>query len=184
MRRSLLCFLLAACLLSCSFAEAPEKEDSRETAYRFPPEEIMFLTGIRNTRGQQGAAYSLCDLDGDEISELFVRRDGEGSLTVYKYDPSTDSAAVDDTLTGDKVEIFLKDLEENGHRLLWVDDRQWVDSSIIGVAKTVGDPGARNDYYLSAGYDWLSEEHIAHEGETAAPIDDPDHIVEQKKRKC
>ena len=178
-----LLIVLAVCLVSSTLVPASENEDRPEAAYHFTPEEIMYMTGIRETCGQEGGAYSLCDLDGDGISELFVSREGEGSLFIYKYNPATDSAVSDKTLTGDEKDTFLEELDENGHQLLWVDDRQWPDSSIIGVAPIVGDPGVRNDYYLSAGYDWLSKEHIKFEGLTATPINDLENLVEQKKEK-
>ena len=138
-----------------------------ETAgYAFDAEEIMYLAGVAATVGQENVRYSLYDVDGDGVSELFI--DDGGEVRAYRYDAGSNAPVG-------------ADLDYDGADLNWVGSDQWVDSSIVGVAARAGDPGPENDYYLSSNYDWLSEEQVKAQGEIVTGQDGLDERVAANK---
>ncbi len=88
---ALICGCAAAGTGTAETAQAP-REEEREAAgeadrgtilpdrieiitdsdYPYNAEEIMYLSGVRATAYQQNTRYSLCDLDGDDLSELLI----------------------------------------------------------------------------------------------------------------
>ena len=52
------------------------------TSYACDPEEVMYLSGVKVAAERY--AYALSDMDGDGISELFVR-DAGGTVVSYRY---------------------------------------------------------------------------------------------------
>ncbi len=138
-----------------------------EGTYTFSPEELMYLSGIKALSSMPDLCYSLADTDGDDISELFLK-DGKGTISVYQYDPSVLQAKI---CKGGKIPDDLA----------WVGNDQWADGSIIGVARQTGDPGVRNDYYLSANYDWLTGEHIQTDGDPRSATGDIEVRVHERQ---
>ena len=152
--------------------------------YEYSPKEIMYLAGVKECSFKEHKRYTMRDFDGDDIPELFVEEDdnGQKSLLIYRYSKDTNSAVPDEPLTGSAYDAFANDPQNHWDELVWVDQNQWPDSSIIGVAQLTGDPGPENDYYLSANYDWLAQEHVHSAGEVSSPYGDLGEIVRQKKR--
>ena len=88
---ALICGCAAAGTGAAETAQAP-REEEREAAgapgpgtilldrigvitdsdYPYNAEEIMYLSGVRSTAYRQNTRYSLCDLDGDGLSELLI----------------------------------------------------------------------------------------------------------------
>ena len=143
--------------------------------YPYDAEEIMYLSGVRFTAYRENTRYSLCDLDGDGLSELLITAgsgaaesgsaretdDAAKTTGIYAYDADRNAAVLQKTYQGSAEN---SDLPEG---LIWVEGTQWPDASLIGVAAQPGDPGVRTDYYLSANYDWLSGQHVHAQGEIA-----------------
>ena len=146
-----------------------------EGDYPYNEEEIMYLSGVSVTAYRENTRYSLCDLDGDGLSELLIKAgngavesgsaretDGAAETTgVYAYDADQNAAVLQKTYRGSAEDGSLPE------GLIWVEGTQWPDASLIGVAAQPGDPGVRTDYYLSANYDWLSGQHVHAQGEIA-----------------
>ena len=163
--------LLAACTTSQQGTAEPETDPEgivlTAGAYEYGPEEIMYLSGVKAVAEDPDASYSLQDTDEDGTSELFVKDKG-GAVKAYRYDAESNQAKLCEA--------------ETPEALSWVDGRQWPDSGILGVSWQTGDPGLKNDFYLSANYDWLSEEHIRYAGETSGVTDDLEKNVAENRR--
>lgn len=143
--------------------------------YPYNAEEIMYLSGVRLTAYRENTKYSLCDLDGDGLSELIItagdaaaesdgarETDGAAEITgIYVYDADQNAAVLQKTYPGSAESSAFPE------GLIWVEGTRWPDASLIGVAEQLGDPGVRTDYYLSANYDWLSGQHVQEQGEIA-----------------
>ncbi|MCR5450988.1 MAG: hypothetical protein K6F00_00005, partial [Lachnospiraceae bacterium] len=82
------CLLSASILYTSLFAGAYIPANA---AYSYKPEEIMYLSGIKKTAYKEGKSYTLYDINGDSVSELFVRKaDGTTDLLkVFIYDKKT-----------------------------------------------------------------------------------------------
>lgn len=145
-----------AILMSMALAAIWPAGLAESAGYAFDPEEIMYLAGVEAAAKDPNARYSLCDVDGDGISELFVDEDGE--VKTYRYDAASNAPV-------------RSDMDFDAATLNWVGSDQWVDSSIVGVAARVGDPGPENDFYLSSNYDWLSAEQVKSQGEIVTGLD-------------
>ena len=147
-------------------------EISRSDAYKFDPEEVMYLSGIKAAAYKPGVKYTLHDMDEDEVSELFVSVNG--TVGVYAYDEASDSAK--------KTSNYDKELDSivNGEDVNWVDDTQWVDGTIYGVENQIADPGVKNDYYTSSNYDWLSKTNVSFAGDTVEPVEYGNHVEDNK----
>ena len=178
MRKKIL--VIAAVLCALLFQALPVHAGE----YEYNPEEIMYLAGVKECSFKDHMRYTTKDIDGDEIPELFVETesDGEKSLLIYRFSRDTKSAVPDAPLTGSAYEAFVNDPQNHWEELVWVDQDQWPDSSIIGVAPLTGDPGPENDFYLSANYDWLTQEYVHSSGEISSPTDDLAEVVRQNKR--
>ncbi len=166
--------LSAGILAGCAAKPQPEPaatlpETIRLTtgAYDYSPEDIMYLSGVKAAAEAENVSYSLCDVDEDEISELFVK-DEAGNVTAYQYDAESGQAK-------------RTELAQIPEELSWVGSDQWADGSIIGVAMQTGDPGERNDYYLSANYDWLSKEQIQGDGGSVSGTDELELTVAENR---
>ena len=139
--------------------EAPGKA----AVYRYDPEtdaaRMIFEAG------------NVTEIYGSLSRDGFLITDGSSyrQYTLAAGQPE-EIAAVGDTEDG--YGQFLKDLPDHWEPLLWVDGSQWADGSIFGVASRVGDPGPRNDFYLSSNYEWLKEYHGAFEGDIHSGIND------------
>ena len=138
-------------------AQPAASEQAAPAGYTYGPEEVMYLSGIRAAASMPGCSWTLQDTDEDGISELFIREES-GDITVCCYDAESGQA-------------FRQEDAQIPEITHWMDDGQWADGSIIGVAAAAGDPGVQNDFYLSANYDWLLAEHIHFPGETASDTD-------------
>ena len=136
-------------------------------AYDYSPEDIMYLSGVKAAAEAENVSYSLCDVDEDEISELFLR-DEAGNIAAYQYDAENRQAK-------------RTELTQTPEELSWVGSEQWADGSIIGVAMQTGDPGVKNDYYLSANYAWLSEEQIGKDGGAVSGTDELELTVAENR---
>ena len=174
LKSSLVFVLMTAMLTACvpqqdaAEPEAEPEDIAIETGtYAYSPEEVMYLSGVKAAAEDSAASYSLYDTDEDGTSELFVT-DQEGGVSAYRYDEESGRAVPCEAKAPDS--------------LAWVDGSQWTDSSILGVVWQTGDPGIRNDYYLSANYDWLSEEHIRNAGETFGATDELEKKVDENRR--
>ena len=113
--------------------------------YPYNAEEIMYLSGVRLTAYRENIKYSLCDLDGDGLSELLITV-GEGAAEItgiYAYDADQNAAVLEKTYRDGAEDSTLP------AELVWVEGTRWPDASLIGEAEQLGDPGVRTDYYLS-----------------------------------
>ena len=151
-------------------AEIPESIEIPKGSYAYDPEEIMFLSGVAACGMRKDRAFSMKDLDGDMISELFVREtDGDGeNISVYSYDPALEQA------------VFTADALYDKNELVWAGGDQWIDSCIPGVAEILGDPGVKEDFYLSVNHDFLADTHIKTQGDEFNELDMKSLIREQK----
>ena len=165
--------------------EIDDAEQSVDGGYDYTPEEILYLTGVRECAFRDGLSYTLCSPDGEESPLLLIRQEDETGrpLLLYRYEENTKSAARAETLTGSGLEAFMKDPENHWDELLWVDSGQWPDGTIVGVAQQTGNPGEENDFYLSANYDWLKETRIHSQGEISSPTADLEETVSRNKRR-
>ena len=128
--------------------------------FRYDP----LTNGTRMIRGFDAVAEAF----GNDRENILIAAVGDAQNCLYKA-----FAADNDTLEekqifgscGEGFESFFPDPENRPEPLSWVGNDQWVDGSIIGAARRVPDPGLRNDFYLSANYEWLSAPHIASAGE-------------------
>ena len=174
---------LAACLLpGCGLlsanAEEPAPERIRPTiGYAYDSEEILYLAGVKAAAENPALSYSLYDMDGDGISELFLRREDAGDVTVYRFEEATRSAGRIGSLD-EAANLLGSGIDPAS--LTWAGG-PWADGSIIGVARQTGDPGVRNDFYLAANYAWLSEEHITAAGEVSSGTDELEESVKANK---
>lgn len=72
-----------------------------------------------------------------------------------------------------KYKKFVKKAKKYYEQLVLVScSSPWVDSSIIGVAETVGDRGLANDFRLSSAYSWLKEEHLDEKNTQSSYLND------------
>ena len=133
------------------------------TSYACDPEEVMYLSGVKVAAERY--AYALSDMDGDGISELFVR-DAGGTVVSYRYNEGLARRQEGTDIPAE---------------LLWVEPGQWADGSVIGVAAQTGDPGTKEDFYLSANYGWLSEEHVSAAGESSSATDELEAAVSARR---
>lgn len=150
--------------------------------YEYDPEEIMYLSGVKLTAYKAGLAYSLSDLDEDMIPELFVSVSGADDKTIGVYAFNNEANRADlictykesgDGFVKEPAEQYtdlLSDVRTKAADLLWVDNTQWVDSSIVGVANVLENPGEKTDFYLSANYDWLKEERVQYKGDSVSDV--------------
>ena len=157
--------------------------------YPYNAEEIMYLSGVRLTAYRENTKYSLCDLDGDGLSELIItagdaaaesdgarETDGAAEITgIYVYAADRNAAVLQKTYPGSAENSALPE------GLIWVEGTRWPDASLIGVAELLGDPGVRTDYYLSANYDWLSGQHVHEQGEIADDAAGRQEIEDRKQ---
>ena len=177
------------------------------TGYSYNAEEKLYLAGVEATL--EGNSYTMHDIDGDEISELFVLDKKKGSVDVYSCEESADKPKLLGSIEGAS-EVSVRESEpgftaapNDGERreytivngelkeqtpeegewktVHWVDPDQWADGSIIGVASLTGDPGPQNDYYLSSNFEWLSEEHVKAAGDICSGTDNLDQNVQDNK---
>ncbi len=156
-----------------AFVPADTIEIAKSSEYEFNPEEIMYLSGVKVSAYTPGVSYTLSDRSGDGIPELFVS-DGI-SVFAYEYDEETGFAKKSTAFESDAAEI--KDSPD----VIWVDDSQWVDGSIYGVASQIEDPGLKNDYYTSSNYEWLSKTNVRFTGDMVSPTDEVNDISEKKR---
>ena len=156
-----------------AFVPVDTIEIAKSSEYEFNPEEIMFLSGVKVSAYTPGVSYTLSDRSGDGIPELFVS-DGI-SVFAYEYDEETGFAKKSTAFESDAAEI--KDSPD----VIWVDDSQWVDGSIYGVASQIEDPGLKNDYYTSSNYEWLSKTNVRFTGDMVSPTDEVNDISEKKR---
>ena len=66
-----------------------------DAEYPYNPEEIMYLTGVEKAAYKNGVCYSLYDINGDDISELFILTEegvSEKRLDIYCYDDTANDA--------------------------------------------------------------------------------------------
>ncbi len=88
---------------------------SSDASYQYNPEEIMYLAGIGKAAYEDDVSYSLYDMNGDGIPELFILNgsgDSGKRLDIYRYDSLTNDALL--MLSLDKVtEVYSKG-DENG----------------------------------------------------------------------
>ena len=170
----------------------PETIDIVRNSYPYNGEEIMLLSGIKMCTYKEGTGYAMKDLNGDEISELMIYNGDpkSGPIAVYSYDSTTDAAKrlciydkngyIEEPSSDHKT--YIDELLAASDDLLWIDETQWPDGSLIGVADQTGDPGIATDYYISSNYDWLKEEHVKTQGDTFNQIgSDRDPRVEAQK---
>ncbi|MBR6090924.1 MAG: M13 family metallopeptidase [Anaerolineaceae bacterium] len=101
-----------------------------EPGYSYTPEEIMYLTGIKNAAYKEGLRYALFDIEKDGISELFIINENHtpGTLDIYGYDPLTNKARVIFTLEGTS-EVYGDTLE---NRILAADGNQFTEYTLTG----------------------------------------------------
>ena len=125
--------------------------------YAFVPEEIMFISGVRYLAEHPGTSYTLKDLDGDMVSELFIR-DGD-AVSAYAYDETADLAVKSDKFDSE-IEAVTGD-----ESTIWVDSSQWADGDIYGVALQMEDPGVKNDFYISTNYENLQNASVSNQGD-------------------
>ncbi len=148
----------ASVLSEDSFADTIEIVKSND--YFFDPEEIMFLSGVRSLAENPEISYTLIDMNGDMVSELFVK---EGDfVSVYAYDETADLAKKTSEYDSDIEKITA---DEN---VIWIDSTQWADGTIYGVAFQMDDPGVKNDYYTSTNYDLLPSAYVNAQGDSVA----------------
>lgn len=205
---ALICGCAAAGTGAAETAQAP-REEEREAAgapgpgtilpdrievitdsdYPYNAEEIMYLSGVRSTAYRQNTRYSLCDLDGDGLSELLIAvadsaagdsaaelGSTEEIIGVYAYDADQNAAVLQKTVQEGTEKSALPE------ELIWVEGTQWPDASLIGAAEQLGDPGVRTDYYLSANYEWLNGQHVYGQGEIADGVSGKQGIPERKQQ--
>ena len=129
-----------------------------ENGYTYNAEESLYLAGVKCAAYTANVWYALLDTDEDTVSELFVRVASGKDVTigVYDFDEADNQVKQIDKYEGDK----------DTYPLSWVEGTRWADASIIGVANVVGDAGLKNDFYLSANYEWLSENHLRFTGDS------------------
>ena len=165
--------------------EIDNAEQSADGGYDYNPEEILYLTGVRECAFRDGLSYTLCSPDGEESPLLLIRQEDEtdSPLMLYRYEEDTKSAVRAEVLTGSGLEAFMKDPENHWDELVWVDSGQWPDGTVVGVAQQTGDPGEENDFYLSANYDWLKETRVHSQGEISSPTADLEETVSRNKRR-
>ena len=125
--------------------------------YAFAPEEIMFISGVRYLAEHPGTSYTLKDLDGDMVSELFIR-DGD-AVSAYAYDETADLAVKSDKFDSE-IEAVTGD-----ESTIWIDSSQWADGDIYGVAGQMEDPGVKNDFYISTNYENLQNASVSYQGD-------------------
>ncbi|SEP93554.1 Predicted metalloendopeptidase [Lachnospiraceae bacterium NE2001] len=147
-------------------------EIDQSSDYLFNPEEIMYLSGVKVSSDNAGVKYSLYDMDEDSVSELLVSVNDE--VGVYMYDEAMNAAKKTDAFD-EKLDDISSDSE-----VVWVDETQWADGSIYGVAAQTGDPGVKSDFYLSSNYDYLTEQKVSTQGDSVSLIDERDSVSEKK----
>ena len=148
----------------------PETYESPAGSYAYDPEEIIFLSGVTACGMQKDMFFSMKDLDGDMISELFVmKKSGDGDdIAVYSYDKTQNKA------------VLTKDAVYDKNELVWAGGDQWIDSTVLGAAGILGDPGVKEDFYLSVNYDFLADTHIKTQGDEFSELDMKNMIEDQK----
>ena len=181
----------AALICGCAAGGVSEQEKilpdrigiKTDSDYLYEAEEIMYLSGVRMTAYRQNTRYSLCDLDGDGLSELLITvadsaaGDGTAETTgIYVYDADQNAAVLQKSYQGGPENITLPE------ELIWVEGTQWPDASLIGVAEQLGDPGVRTDYYLSANYEWLSGQRVHEQGEVADEVSGKQEVSDRKRQ--
>ena len=164
---------------------------SKVEGYEYCAEEIMFLSGIVLSGYRPNVKYSLSDLDEDEVSELFVTVDENGTekSAVYAYDGESGAALricrYDKDGFYEEPDEALKakidEIRNHPENLNWVDGTQWVDASLIGVVNQVGNKGEKTDFYLASNYDWLAESHLRFYGDTKDIITFTEEIKDRQK---
>ena len=164
-------------------------EIKTDSDYPYDAEEIMYLSGVRLTAYRQNTRYSLCDLDGDGLSELLIEvgdsaggdrtaeSGGAAETTgIYAYDADRNAAVLQETYPGGTGKLTLPE------ELIWVEGTQWPDASLTGVAEQLGDPGVQTDYYLSANYEWLCDRHVYAQGEVADEVSRKQEVTDRKQQ--
>ena len=162
--------------VSTELQETEPQKDFPETyeipvgSYAYDPEEIMFLSGVTACGMQKDMFFSMKDLDGDMISELFVmKKSGDGDdIAVYSYDSTQNKA------------VLTKDAVYDKNELVWAGGDQWIDATVLGAAGILGDPGVKEDFYLSVNYDFLADTHINTQGDEFNELDMKNMIDDQK----
>ncbi len=169
-----------------------ESIDIPENTYEYDAEEIMYLSGVKLTAYKSNTEYSLSDLDGDYVSELFVgvTNDGVKTVGVYAFDTQENKAKLICTYEdakegytkepGEDYVSLIDEVRNTPDRLLWVEGTQWVDASIIGVPSVVADPGLKTDFYLSSNYEWLSDQQVQYRGDSVTEVDMTQIIRDRK----
>ena len=168
----------------------PERiEFKTDGDYPYDAEEIMYLSGVRLTAYRKDTRYSLCDLDGDGLSELLIavadspagasitELSGAAETTgIYAFDADQKAAVLQKSYQGDVEDSTLPE------ELIWVEGIHWPDASLTGVAEQLGDPGVRTDFYLSANYEWLSGQHVHEQGQVADGVSGKQEISDRKQQ--
>ena len=147
-------------------------ELSEPDGYTYIAEEVMYLSGVKLSAYNPGVKYTLYDMDGDTVSELVVSLND--TVGVYSYDETTNRAKRTTEFDSD-IDFIMSD-----ESVIWVDDTQWVDGTIYGVAGQIEDPGVKTDYYTSSNYDFLKSVNVPEQGDSTSTMETGTEVEDRK----